>query len=153
MIHYNNNIHIITFIGSYWCWLLHIIINFYLKYGYVSITSCFQYRHWTKTQLSRTFCNVNMKIHFSLSTLCYHIANDVILKIMISSVHNFFLNRYVYILKHIENRICFYFRSLTIPLPSAESASLARDVLSVDKELKRSGVQRKIEINAENLVV
>lgn len=43
--------------------------------------------------------------------------------------------------------------SLTIPLPSAESASLARDVLSVDKELKRSGVQRKIEINAENLVI
>lgn len=43
--------------------------------------------------------------------------------------------------------------SLTIPFPSAESASLTRDVLSIDKELKRSEVQRKIEINAENLVI
>ncbi|KAF9418449.1 hypothetical protein HW555_004737 [Spodoptera exigua] len=43
--------------------------------------------------------------------------------------------------------------SLTIPFPSPESASLTRDVLNVDKELKRSGVQRKLETNAENLVI
>ncbi|KAJ8722704.1 hypothetical protein PYW07_003884 [Mythimna separata] len=42
---------------------------------------------------------------------------------------------------------------VTIPFPSSETATLAYDVLNVDKELKRSGVQRKIETNSENLVI
>lgn len=42
---------------------------------------------------------------------------------------------------------------VTIPFPSPESASLAYDVLNVDKELKRTGVQRIIETNSENLII
>lgn len=49
--------------------------------------------------------------------------------------------------------IFFDFRCVTIPFPSPESALLAYDVLNVDNELKRSGVQRIIETNSENLVM
>lgn len=42
---------------------------------------------------------------------------------------------------------------LIIPFPSTQIASLAYDVLSVDKELKRSGVQRKIEIDGTNIII
>lgn len=43
--------------------------------------------------------------------------------------------------------------SVTVPFHSSELALLAYEVLSVDKELKRSGIQRKLEVNSENLIV
>lgn len=42
---------------------------------------------------------------------------------------------------------------LTIPFPSAELALLVYEVLSVDKELKGSGVQRTIENEGLNVVI
>ncbi|CAG9114294.1 unnamed protein product [Plutella xylostella] len=42
---------------------------------------------------------------------------------------------------------------LTIPFPSDETASLARDVLSVDKELKGNLLKKTISVDGSNLIV